>query len=80
MFVNLGGVGDRWKAIAIPATVLKRVGKKLLCKDRSGQRFKIDLENVFVSQEALEASIPNLHVSVNTETGRITTFFPDNST
>jgi hypothetical protein len=77
VFVNLGGISDRWKAIAISATFLKQVGKKLLCKDRSGQRFTIAPENVFASQEALEASIPHLGVSVNSETGRITEFPPD---
>lgn len=75
--VKIGGGVDGGMTIAIPATFLRRVGKKLLCKDRSGKKFQIKPENVFPSMEALEASIQNLRVSVNTETVRITTFPPD---
>jgi hypothetical protein len=72
--VKAAGGGDGRMTIAIPATFLRRVGKKLLCKDRSGKQFQINPENVFASMEALEASVSALRVSVNTETGRITTF------
>ena len=75
--VKAAGGGDGRMTIAIPATFLRRVGKKLLCKDRSGKKFQINPENVFASMEALEASISALRVAVNTETGRLTTFPAD---
>lgn len=75
--VKAAGGGDGRMTIAIPARFLRRVGKKLLCKDRSGKRFQIEPENVFASMEALEASVSNLRVSVNGETGRVTTFPPE---
>lgn len=65
------------QTVVVPATFLRPVGKKLLCEDDSGQKFKAEKGNVFASLEALEATIPNLRVSANAATGRTTTFPPD---
>lgn len=75
--VKFASTGEGKQTVVIPAMFLRRVGKKIICKDRSGKKFTTAKENVFASQEALEASIPHLRVSVNTETGRNTTFPPD---
>ncbi len=63
--------------VVVPATFLRVMGKKLLCQDDSGKKFKTEKGNVFASLEALEARIPNLRVSTNAATGRTTTFPPD---
>jgi hypothetical protein len=75
--VNWATTASSRQTVVIPATFLRHVGKKLLCEDDSGKRFKADKGNVFASLEALEASIPNLRVSANAATGRTTEFPPD---
>ena len=61
----------------VEATFLRllRDGRRR-CRDNSGVIIDVDPGYVYPSQEAFEAAIPGLRVSVNTETGRITRFTP----
>ncbi len=43
-------------------------------RDNAGATLEIDPKQVYPSQEAFEAAIPGLAMSVNTESGRITEF------
>lgn len=63
-----------WR-FCIPAVVVKRLKNgHWRVEDNSGRRIDLAPDKVFPSQEAFEASINELAVSVNTETGRITEF------
>lgn len=64
----------RW-SILLAATYLRTVGGgRVVLQDESGKKFCLPLSKVFGTQEALEANIANLRISVDTETGRITEF------
>lgn len=63
-----------WR-FCVPAVVVKRLKNgNWLVEDESGTRVDLPPEFIFPSQEAFEASIKTLAVSVNTQTGRITEF------
>jgi hypothetical protein len=57
------------------ATFIRPSGKmKLLLRHPNGSRFEAKNEDVYPTKELLEASIPELRISVNEETGRVTHF------
>ncbi len=63
-----------WR-ICIPAVVVERLKNGLWrLEDKSGTRIDLPPDRVYPSQEAFEASINALAVSVNTQSGRTTEF------
>lgn len=63
-----------WRMCVPVVVVCKLKNGHWQVEDASGVRVEVPPERVFPSQEAFEASIPQLSVAVNTETGRITEF------
>lgn len=73
VIIHLHTVGP-WRSCIEATLVSKLKTGQWRVRDNTGATLEIDPKHVYPSQEAFEAAIPGLVISVNTESGRITEF------